>query len=498
MTDEADRISRGTGMLWLGAAAVAGLGAWVIFDAEPGINWLIWTLAASAGLLMFVRPSHRNAPTLLVTGLLAVLIAGGAGVTANEFMYGMIFLSVMGFLAMQMLLSANPEVRRITMFFAVLAPLVAFLNAVLHSLKRALNALRLVRSTKAQASVRGVVITLPIVIVFALLLSVADPTFASWREALADLVESWDFLPRTIFFLVLLTIVLGAWGYAAGDLGDATPSPLVVAPNPPRFLGSTERLILLGSVAGLFWLFLAVQLSYLFGNLPSVPGSGVTFADYAQRGFGELTVVATLTLLLIIATERYGRTNGRENLIRALTYAVLIAVAFLVASAFRRVVLYEGAYGFTTARLYAQAFMLVIATGLVTLAIEISAELDPGRLFRRIGVAAAVILLGLIYWNHEAWIAHRNIDRFATTGKLDTRYITRDLSVGAVPAIVKRLPSLPDSVRSDIQVRMNARYTGRKQLLEERWYEWNLGRAQGRDALIGLGVDLNAVPPVTR
>src|SRR5688572_6722465 len=314
MTDGADRISRGTGILWLGAATVAALGAWVIFDAEPGINWLIWTFAASAGLLMFVRPSHRNAPTLLVTGLLAVLIAGGAAVTANEFMYGMIFLSVMGCLAMHMLLSADPDVRRITLFFAVLAPIVAFLNAVLHTLKRVLNALQLVRSTKAQASVRGVVITLPIIIVFALLLSVADPTFASWREALADLVESWDFLPRTIFFLALLTIVLGAWGYAAGDLGDATPSP-VIASNPPRVLGSTERLILLGSVAGLFWLFLAVQLSYLFGNLPSVPGSGVTFADYAQRGFGELTIVATLTLLLIIATERYGRTNGRENLI---------------------------------------------------------------------------------------------------------------------------------------------------------------------------------------
>jgi hypothetical protein len=68
-----------------------------------------------------------------------------------------------------------------------------------------------------------------------------------------------------------------------------------------------------GGVALLFWIFLAVQLSYLFGSLPSVAGSGMTFAEYARRGFGELSVVASFTAVSSILTERYGKKDERQG-----------------------------------------------------------------------------------------------------------------------------------------------------------------------------------------
>jgi Domain of unknown function (DUF4153) len=85
--------------------------------------------------------------------------------------------------------------------------------------------------------------------------------------------------------------------------------------TPVKWLGSTERLILLTSVAALFWLFLAVQVGYFFGNLPRIVASGVTFAEYARRGFGELSIVASASALLIVVSERYG--NGHDPLHRA-------------------------------------------------------------------------------------------------------------------------------------------------------------------------------------
>ncbi len=42
-------------LLWATAAAVAGFGTWMLYDALPGINWVLWTGAAVAGLLMFSR-----------------------------------------------------------------------------------------------------------------------------------------------------------------------------------------------------------------------------------------------------------------------------------------------------------------------------------------------------------------------------------------------------------------------------------------------------------
>jgi hypothetical protein len=340
-----------------------------------------------------------------------------------------------------------------------------------------------VRSDRARSVVRGLIITVPVVIIFALLLSTADPIFADWREAIKNLIADWEFLPRTVFFLGLLTIALGAYGFAV--YAEARPDVLSDR-EPRRFIGRTERLMLLSSVALLFWIFLAVQLSYFFGNLPQVQGSGMTFAEYARRGFAELTVVATATVVLILVSERFGIVNGRSGQIRIATLAVLIGVLFLLASAFNRVLLYEEAYGFTTARLYAQAYMLIVAIALLSLGWEMRGPIDPSRFFRRTFTAATLVFIVLLYWNHHAWIANRNIDRVASTGKLDVAYLTRDLALDAVPTLVERLPSIPEPMRSDLQRALVARNSRRPRLFKSEWFEFNISRSRAREALLRL------------
>jgi hypothetical protein len=244
----------------------------------------------------------------------------------------------------------------------------------------------------------------------------------------------------------------------------------------------------------LFWIFMAVQLSYFFGNLPRISGSGVTFADYARRGFGELTVVASASAVLVLCSERFGKHEGRRGLIRVATIALIVAVLFLLASAFNRVLLYEAAYGYTTARLYAQCYMIVVAAALIALAWEIRGTLRPARLFRIVGTIATAVFIVLIYWNHEAWIAERNIDRLATTGRLDVVYLTRDLSPNAVPVLTRRLATLPEPARSDLQRALITRYARRTENFDRRWYEWNLRMFRAREALTDLGIPLDAPP----
>ncbi len=424
---------------------------------------------------------------------LAIVIAGAAAITAGEFMYLLIFVSAALFLAMGMLLAQDARVDRISLGFVLTAPVLAGARALFESGSRVVDGSRLVRSPTASATLRGIAITAPVVLVFALLLAGADPVFASWRDDFGRLFSNWTFLPRTAFFLVLLSVVLGAYGNMARV---AEPRAAAAAANeqPTRWLGTTERLILLGSVAVLFWIFLGVQLSYLFGNLPRIAGSGMTFAEYARRGFAELSVVATGTLLLIIVSERYGKTDGRERPIRAITIGIVLAVLLLLASAFHRVSLYEAAYGYTTARLYAQVYMIVVALTLVALAVEVVRGMDAQRLFRRAGVAALTALLVLLYWNHEAWIARENIARYATTEKLDPVYLTRDLSPNAVPTILRLLPTLPPPARDQLLAAMKLRYTGRVQLKPRAWYEWNLGRARAVRALEAAGISLAPKP----
>jgi hypothetical protein len=485
----------GTARLWAAAAAVAAFGTWVMFDALPGMNWVLWTGTAAAGLVAFAHHRGAGGRSVLVTGAAATVIAGAAALTASELLHVLICASVIVFLAMQMLLAVDPSPRSITARFAVAAPVVAFTKAVAHAIRRGVEATHRIRSTRARAWVRGLAITLPVLIVFALLLAEADPIFASWRDSVADLFSSWEFLPRVLFFTGLLMIVLGAYGYASSESHDPVQTPENAS---DRWLGSTERLMLFAAVAALFWLFLALQLGYLFGNLPRGPSSGMTFAEYARRGFGELTIVASASVVLIILAERYGQRGEHGRVLRILTFALITAVLLLLGSAFHRVLLYEAAYGFTTARLYAQAYMTVVAAGLLWLSLEVAGELDAGRLFRRTAAVATILFVALIYWNHEAWIARRNIDRFATTGKLDVAYLARELSPSAIPAIAERLPSLPEPTRSELRSAVLMRYAKRRDMAEGRWFEWNLARDRAREVLTtNFGIDTAAPPIVT-
>lgn len=485
-------------LVWLAALVVAGIGAYIMFDAVPGVNWGIWTAAAATGLVLVIRARNTLSGSVLLMLATATILAAGAAVSADPFIAALVCLTVMLFLSLAMLLAIGPGLDRLTAVFVVFAPFVAAGNAVAESFRRFVALTRVFHSTRARAAVRGIIITVPIVVVFAVLLANVDPLFAIWREEIVRILSTWSFIPRAIFFCGLLVIVLGTYSFAAltplrvNSQQPAAPASIDSALR----IGATERLILVSSVAALFWLFIFVQLSYLFGNAPSRPGSRITFAEYAQRGFAELTIVATCSALLVIVSERYGRTNGQVGRLKAVTMVMLLAVVIILASAFYRVTLYEAAYGYTVSRLYAQVYMVVLAFALIALTIGVARTLDTGVLFRQVFAVAVMAFAVLVFWNHEAWIASANIDRSATTGKLDAVYITRDLSLNAIPVIVSRLKTLPEPMGTDVHNAIVAQYGNGRRLHPDRWFEWNLRRRQAHEALASLGLPLPTTTPV--
>jgi len=479
--------------LWMASLAMAATGLAILFDASPGINWGIWTTLAGAGLVGFAwRTRGRVGRTLLTTVLLACAIAFGAGVSANPIAYPLIVLSTGLLLAMTMLLSTDERAERVKISFMAWSPIIASLRALTEAVRRGGEGAELVLARRSVPAVRGAALAVPVVIVFALLLSNADPLFASLRDGVWETISQWVVVPKIVFFMVLLTIVLGAYGFAAR--GTALGTPTLDAPLFPALrVGDTERLIVIGSVASLFALFLILQVNYLFGNAPAVVGSGFTFAEYARRGFAELTIVATLCALMIIVLERYAERGRRDAMIRGIELVVVVELVFLLVSAFRRVTLYEAAYGFTTSRVYAQAYMHVMTVLLVLLGLEIRGGLNIGRLTRHAALTGALAFVALLYWNHEGWIAKRNVKRFERTGKLDEVYLTRHLSANAIPAVVAALPRLGEERAARIHECLRDKYIGQHLLAKgDQWYEWNRGREAARAALATVGIEVKA------
>jgi hypothetical protein len=468
--------------LWGATAAIAGLGTYTLFMAEPGLGWGLWTAASALALLAFVRSTRRPiAPHLVAPVALAIVLAFGAAVTATPYLYPLIVLSVVALLAVSMLLSSGDHVENVGGTFIAFAPVVALLRAAGEVGDRTAEAATLARAERSLPVLRGAAIALPVVVIFALMLANADPTLAGWREGISRALAQWSFLPRTIFFLALSALLLGTYGAALRPREARIPIFAIL--RAPR-LGVTERTIILGSVAALFALFLVLQLSYLFGNAPAVPGSGITFAEYARRGFGELTVVATLCTLLIIAVDPRAERAGANRVIRLLELVVIAELQLLLLSAYHRVNLYAGAYGYTVPRLYAQVYMMAVSVLLLMLAHEVWRSLDLKRLVRRGAMLGGATLAALTYWNHEAWIARQNLERYRATGKIDIAYLASDLSLSAVPELARSLGTLLPSQAIELSDGLFKTHARRIERVErERWFEWNLARRKGARAL---------------
>ena len=255
--------------LWIGAAAIAALSAAVIFDARPGLNWLMCVAAASIALLMaaHARGAARHVAPPIV---LALAVAIGVVMTASEPLHALSILTILVLVAIAIARTQPARYSRAPAATLLALPVVVFATCVVEATRRATETVRALANDRAVPVIRGLVLTIPIAGLFALLLSSVDPTLSQWRDGIERFLSNLAFLPRLVFFGVVLGLSLGALGYALTPLKlDARPAgeakPLVQ-------LGETERVMVLGAIAGLFTLFLTLQLSYLFGDVARTAG----------------------------------------------------------------------------------------------------------------------------------------------------------------------------------------------------------------------------------
>ena len=131
----------------------------------------------------------------------------------------------------------------------------------------------------------------------------------------------------------------------------------------PPVLGLTESAVVLNAVNVLFAAFVLIQIPYLFGGQLNIDLGRTTYAEYARRGFGELvtTSVLVLGMLLVLGALTRARPPASGFIFNlSCTITVGLTLVMLV-SAFKRLLLYEMAYGFTEMRIYPHVFMIWLA-----------------------------------------------------------------------------------------------------------------------------------------
>ena len=441
-------------------ALLAGLVAAVLLvDQPPGLGVLLTGLAVGAAVLPAAR--RRLGLHELGYATLGVLLLAGVVVRDAPWFVALCLLAAAGVAS-----------------FA-LAPARTLVGGLLGGVSLPLAALRcppwLRRGLQPRATglasswlpaLRVAGLTGVLLLVFGSLFAAADAAFAS-------LIPRPD-LGLVPLRIVVLLVVAGV-AVSAAFLGAAPPRWDVLAPAPARPVRTAEWLVPIAVLDAMFVTFVTVQLAVLFGGHRHVlDTAGLTYAEYARGGFGQLVVVTLLTLSVVAATVRWApRTTLRQRMtLRALLGVLALLTLVIVASALYRLHLYEEAFGFTRLRLFMNAFELWLGA-LVVLVLVAGVRLRAAWLARAVVATAAVGLLTLGALNPDGFVAERNVDRYLATGKLDVYYL-QGLSADAVPVVDR----LPEPMRSCVLGGMRAATWPTGGL-----GGWNVGRSRAADLL---------------
>src|SRR5207248_2350952 len=236
-------------------------------------------------------------------------------------------------------------------------------------------------------------------------------------------------------------VVLGALG-VAGLLRLAASEPLERVNGPLWRLGATEALVVLAVLDAIFAAFAVAQvLAATGGAADTLRSAGVTYSDYARSGFFQLLWVSGITLAVLFLFSRISKFSDRRG---ALAFMVLaqcaIALTLMIdVVAFRRLSLYEEAYGFTMLRLYSHVFAVWVAVVFLLLAADLFGVWRNRRWFAgAAGASALAVLIALNLANPEALVVSLNLDHARIAHKVDSDYLA-GLSSDATPALASAL-----------------------------------------------------------
>lgn len=492
-----------------------GLLAELALDGRAaGLNVPLVVVAMLVAGAIFRRPGRTVDPLDAWLPITSLVLAGFVAIRGDEFLAALDTLGAVAFGGASLIaLAGTPVTRRSARAISALAVWLALtattgVRHVLPSIREPREQATMRRWPWLAPLARGLAVGLPLAMIFALLFASADPIFSRGLDDVMGLRIDLGTLPGRVLF------VLGsAWlaiGVLAGVIDGVPADPPVEVPTPsvPQTawslgasavpiklvgsgLGALEATVILLVVDAVVASFVALQVAYLFGGLDTLAAAGLTYSDYARRGFFELVAAAVLAGTVVAALEAVVGKRSRAHLgaslgLLALTGVVLVSAAF-------RLSLYQQAYGWTELRFYVFTAIAYVAAALLVLAGLVMVR-RTRWLVHGLAVLGVVGLVGLNLAAPAAFVAERNLERVLQPGLvspggrtgLDAPYLAM-LPDDAVPPLVAALDRLPAVERAAVQDILERRLDAfRYDPALDSPMAWNLGREQAKAALTRL------------
>ncbi|MCS7463259.1 DUF4173 domain-containing protein [Paenibacillus doosanensis] len=348
----------------------------------------------------------------------------------------------------------------------------------------------------------GLVISLPILLLVGALLASADTMFDRTISGLPRLLSGipvGEAVIRTGWVVVAGgAMFVYVWGLLypkekppaeegrtalalRHEEGGWEPGAAVSGPAEPVRMDPTITATLLLVLNAVYMLFAVLQFSYFFGGGAAALPEGVTYAEYARRGFAELVIVTLINFALLMLTlhgvERTSRMMNRS--LRVLAAMLIGCTGVMLCSAYFRLSLYEMAYGYSITRILVHAFMLFLVV-LFALALY-KVWNERFRLFRPYAIVSIAAYVLINYIQVDAVVASSNLERYEKTGSIDAAYLGT-LSYEAVPYLVeleRRDPNMREAAEALDRVEERLTRESSPSWTEFNWSKWKASRALG-------------------
>ncbi len=470
-------------------AAIVVVGG-VIFDlavrVPTGVGLTLWVLTLAAAIAVVIIQGEGAPPVRVLAPLLAtVVFAGFLSIRTSPWLVPLDLLAAFGLLGAAVVADrgGNPwSLGLLTGLTWVGRGIEALCLGPVRLVQLVGRVLPRTGTQRTAALTRSLLLAVPILGVVGALLVSADAFLASYLRA--------DINGPSVFTHGLL-IVVGAWLAVSAILplrSDLIPNPTATGtppsgsspsqpPGQPRRLGTTEAAVLLGGLAVLFTLFVTAAVgAALAGDSYVQTQTGLTYAEYARRGFFQLLAVAAITFVVLVAVR--ART-APSRLLTALGLVDALLIGAVVAVAVRRLGLYEQAYGATMLRLFSTWFAWWLGAVFAVVALAWA-----GAFRSRNWLGAAVCGLALLWLaavnvvNPEAVAVRRNIAHAERTGTLDLDYLT-DLRADATPELVASLDRVGPDADNVVFALCDDDHSGNP-------LAWNWSRQRADDAVADL------------
>lgn len=280
------------------------------------------------------------------------------------------------------------------------------------------------KKKSAAAVSLGLLIAIGLLLVIFPMLLRSDMIFAGLFENII-----WDFRFETSIEIILMFLIgfVASYAFFSALCSKQFEENEERQKNYPALIAVTFT----GILAAVYILYAGIQVLYLFLKLGGLP-EGVTYSEYARKGFFELLFVGIVNFILVLVCKALFRKNK-------VLYGILTVICgctfVMIASAAYRMMLYVQIYHFTFLRVLVLWFLTVLAFIMAGVTISIYKKSFP--LFRYIAVAVGCGYILFSFAKPDRLVAEYNLRHMEAYSIQDLRYMLYNLSDDAAPVIAE-------------------------------------------------------------